>query len=364
MENLKVLYLKGNGIIKGIKHYRKTLINQLKNLTYLDDRPVDEGDRLGSEAFFRGGLEEERKVREECRRMKDTGYKIRKMEEDKEKVSFEERKEKAKKALRHEFLTKKEFLESKKRKLIQEYQEIPKEDLTAKREKTREIMAVDFQMKENEKLKVEEEQEIIFSMALRERHNTYSLFEYEDWMDPILINNVVENVFDFATALKLIKVELKNRNVPNFDLFSVFELRSRWTDIELKHFRKAKEASNQEGKENVNANNEDWQRKESERMLKAEKDKRVILSTLQEAKIDESVFIHSTEKPSSYVDRIKEEQEKVLGKEENDIKGDGNQIAKGDEGENKSEIKDASSAEDKGFKLQIKEEEINFSELD
>ena len=360
MENLKVIYLKGNEIIKTIQHYRKTLINKLKSLTYLDDRPVDEGDRLGSEAFFRGGLEEERKVRDECRRMKDTGYKIRKMEDDKEKVSFEERKEKAMKAVKNEYLKKKEYLENKKRKLIQEYQKILKQDLTAIRDKTREIIAVDYQMKENEKLKVEEEQEIVFSMAKREKHNTYSIFEYQDWMDPILINNVAENMFDFPIALKLIQLDLKNRNVPNYDLLNVLELRSRWTDIELNHFRKVKSESN-ENIENIEKNNEILQLKLSEKLMNAEKDKRIIMSTIKEAKIDESVFMdavgiggnvdqkHKDDDNHEDVNKDKEERVSDQVKKENKK-----------EKENGVEV----NGEEKGFKLQITEEDINFSQLD
>lgn len=344
MENLKVIYLKGNEIIKNIKHYRKTLINKLKLLTYLDDRPVDEADRLGSEAFFRGGLEDERKVREECRRMKDTGYKIRKMEEDKEKVSFEERKAKAMLALKNEYLNKKDYLENKKRKLIREYQEIPKTDLNTKREKTREIIAVDYQMKENEKLKVEEEQEIIFSMAKREKHNIYSVFEYEEWMDPILINHVVENMFDFPIALKLIQVELKNRNIANYELFNVFELRSRWTDIELKQFRK------------LNKNNDNEYNNES-RILNAEKDKRIILSTIKEAKIDDSIFNDAID-----ITHMNNKEEKNNETVIEDTKKNKNDNAKKEEKENEGKTK--GKKEESGLKLQIKEESINFSDLD
>jgi len=344
MDNLKVLYLKGNGIIKHVKHYRKTLINNIKILTYLDDRPVDEADRMGSEAFFRGGLDEERKVREECRRMKDTGYKIRKMEEDKEKVSFEERKEKAIKSLKNEYLKKKEFLEKKKRKLLKEYQEISKNDLAAKKDKTREIIAVDYQMKENEKLKIEEEQKIIFSMAKREKYNIYSIFEYQEWMDPILINIVVENMFDFATALKLIQIELKNRNIQNYELFNEFELRSRWNDIELKNFRKILNE-----KEKIEKpENEDFINKEISKVKNAEKDKRINLSTILEANIDESIFLNAVE--------VTNHKEKETVKFNENIESK-NKIIE----ENKN--KNVNFGEN-GNKLSNEEESINFSDLD
>ena len=63
MPNLKVLYLQGNKCTSKIKNYRKTLIDRIPSLKYLDDRPVFEDDRRNAEAFGRGGLEEERKER-------------------------------------------------------------------------------------------------------------------------------------------------------------------------------------------------------------------------------------------------------------------------------------------------------------
>lgn len=38
MNDLRVLYLQGNPVVKLIRHYRKTLVSRCPNLKYLDDR--------------------------------------------------------------------------------------------------------------------------------------------------------------------------------------------------------------------------------------------------------------------------------------------------------------------------------------
>lgn len=69
--SIKVLYLQGNECVRKISHYRKNLITNLKNLTYLDDKPVFEDERRFAEAFARGGLDEEKKERALYRKEKE-----------------------------------------------------------------------------------------------------------------------------------------------------------------------------------------------------------------------------------------------------------------------------------------------------
>ena len=64
IQSLKSLQLKGNPCQRHISLYRKNLTGSLKNLYYLDDRPVFESERIFADAWKKGGKEAEKEARE------------------------------------------------------------------------------------------------------------------------------------------------------------------------------------------------------------------------------------------------------------------------------------------------------------
>lgn len=58
LPSLAVLYLHGNPAVKGIPHYRRTLVARCKGLTYLDDRPVFPEERERCEAWYAAYLKD------------------------------------------------------------------------------------------------------------------------------------------------------------------------------------------------------------------------------------------------------------------------------------------------------------------
>ncbi len=116
MQNLKVLYLKGNEGIRNISNYRRNMIAHIKNLTYLDDRPVKPIDRVGAEAYMEGGAQAEIEARRKYSQENDFVKRVR--EDEKFELTYEERKAKAINNMRNEYESKKERLETQKRYLV------------------------------------------------------------------------------------------------------------------------------------------------------------------------------------------------------------------------------------------------------
>jgi hypothetical protein len=65
MRGISALYLKGNPGVRHVSMYRKTFTGCLPALVQLDDRPIGEIDRMLADAFNRGGVEEEKRVKAE-----------------------------------------------------------------------------------------------------------------------------------------------------------------------------------------------------------------------------------------------------------------------------------------------------------
>ena len=137
--------------------------------------------------------------------------------------------------LRNKYEQRKNELENKKRLLMKEYENFPE-----KRDKlTLELASFDYQIQENSELKDIQENNLNVENGKLNTEN----FKFEDWMNKIIEKNVIDNFFDFPKALKLNKMEFKEKNIKNLDSFTVLDLRNKWTEFELKIFRKDDDGS-------------------------------------------------------------------------------------------------------------------------
>jgi hypothetical protein len=68
MPSLHVLTMTGNPVVNNIPNYRKTMILECENLTYLDSRPVFPRDRACAEAWKKGGYSAEKREHEQWNR--------------------------------------------------------------------------------------------------------------------------------------------------------------------------------------------------------------------------------------------------------------------------------------------------------
>ena len=230
IENLKVLYLKGNELCRSIPNYRRTIIIKLINLTYLDDKPIKQEDRVGAIAYLKGGYEAEKEARLKFREENDKVIQTRKREKEMLEISFEERKKSALKSLYMEYDKRKNELENKKEEI--------KEELKNNKKIYTYLASIDYQLYENEEFKKTEEKLIQLTIAKRERTEQDSLFEYEEWMDNIIQVNLLQHCFDFQRALIGIHSVFKEKKIKNYLLFSEMDLRNKWTQLEIEKYRK------------------------------------------------------------------------------------------------------------------------------
>ena len=94
MLGLRSLILKGNRCIRHVSNYRKTLIARLTNLHYLDDRPIEEVERLAAETWYEAGPEAEKQVRRKFAQAKEEAHRkgteefVRAAEELRDRISL------------------------------------------------------------------------------------------------------------------------------------------------------------------------------------------------------------------------------------------------------------------------------------
>ena len=236
LQKLKVLYLKGD-ITRSISNYRRNLIVKIKNLTYLDDRPIKKEDRIGAIAFFEGGFKAEKEARIKYREENDKVIQIRKREKEMLEINFEERKKRALNSLELEYNKRKNELENEKEEINALYNQ-NKENKIGKKLYNY-LSSIDYRLYENEEFKKNEEKLIQLTIAKRERTDQNDIFEYEEeWMDNIIIINILKHCFDFQRALIRIHAIFKEKNVKNYLLFNELDLRNRWTFLEFNKYRK------------------------------------------------------------------------------------------------------------------------------
>ena len=323
LKRLKVLYLKGNEVIRLINNYRRTLIVRLKHLTYLDDRPIREEDRIGAIAYLKGGYPAEQLAREKYRNENERSSNKSKVKNVKSKESIKEAEERRKKELEklaNEYEMKRNSLEQRKKELIKEYESKPEN----REELNKELAIIDKQILENEDNNSEE-----LKKNTKDNNTNIALtqkiigndgeFIYEKWMDDVLELHVLENCFDFSRALSSIYSDFKNRNVKNYELFKEIDLRNKWTEFELKKFRKDSDNNTyhyikedifpEEKKvkpENINKENEDEKENISKNDInsseKDEKAKNGFKVTILEGNIGEEIIDTS----SKYIEKSKE----------------------------------------------------------
>ena len=248
IKTLRVLYFKGNPLIRKIPNYRKRMIRDLENLTYLDDKPIHEIERLSVDAFWKGGLSLERKVKEEYRQKMDFGFRVREID-SKNKVDISLRKKAAEESLKNEYIYKKNELKKKKQTLLKEYESV--DELMKKSNIFMHLLSIDNQINENEKFKVEEESDSMSIVVKRGDHITKitnneveeeisdasNIFIFENWMNVEFEFYLIRYLWSFKDAVDSFKFKFKGK-VKNIENLTERDLRLRWSSIEMERLNK------------------------------------------------------------------------------------------------------------------------------
>jgi len=90
LEDLKVLYMKDNPLIKTTSFYRKRTLAKVPNVTYLDDRPIFPNEKRLSQAWMRGGRKAEDEEREIIRKEQEISGKVMHYTMDEEELFSDE----------------------------------------------------------------------------------------------------------------------------------------------------------------------------------------------------------------------------------------------------------------------------------
>lgn len=241
--NLKVLYFKGNEVIRSIRNYRRVMILKLPALTYLDDRPVKIEDKIGAKAYIeQGGYPAEAKARKEYYEQHDKVVQIRQHErEEMMKMPFSEKKMKVIQSVNKEYIERRNQIKEKMNMIKNKYEnEIEMWD-----EMNLILNGLKYQLHENNVFRDNEEKFIALTMGKRERSELMVSFKYEKWMDEIVEVCVIENFMNFNDAVKMVWKEFEKRGVKNWELFNVMDLRRKWSELEMEKFRKMNGSNNE-----------------------------------------------------------------------------------------------------------------------
>jgi dynein assembly factor 1 len=237
ISKLRVLYNQGNESVRKIRHYRKFVINTLKQLNYLDDKPVFEDERRYAEAFGRGGLEEERKERAIIKQEK-MNYEMKRLKDFKELVDGWQREKKIKNGEKVEDL----------KSIDKEREEKESEEETKKKkEEAKNKLLNKIKGKHNDKKNQEQEEKKSKLLAITEG-------EIPDTESDIQNNN---NNYDVSLFEKdhEIKKQIKSQK-PSNDIFDDFEEEENIPELEKVKKNKQNDLINEmlEFNENLNEN--------------------------------------------------------------------------------------------------------------